>query len=144
MANFASQLKGEIARIAKKAGKAETESLKAASSRYRSDIAALKKKVAELERAIKKLSSAARSAGQEKPAPDGAQENLRFRADGFITLRKKLGLSAGDMGKLLGVSGQSVYKWEQGRAKPQAKQLKTIATARTMGKKQVQAILEAS
>jgi DNA-binding transcriptional regulator YiaG len=41
------------------------------------------------------------------------------------------------MGVLLGVSGQSVYKWEQGKAKPRASQLKAIAAVRKMGKREV-------
>lgn len=34
---------------------------------------------------------------------------LRFRADGFATLRKELGLSAADMGNLLSASLQTIY-----------------------------------
>ena len=64
-------------------------------------------------------------------------ENLRFRVSGFGTLRKKLGVTANEMGVLLGVSGQSVYKWEQGKAKPRASQLKAIAAVRKMGKREV-------
>jgi DNA-binding transcriptional regulator YiaG len=62
---------------------------------------------------------------------------LRFRVSGFATLRKKLGVTANEMGVLLGVSGQSVYKWEQGKAKPRASQLKAIAAVRKMGKREV-------
>ena len=38
-------------------------------------------------------------------------------------------------------SGQSIYKWEQGKAKPRASQLPAIAAARKMGKKEVAAKL---
>ncbi|MDZ4073711.1 MAG: hypothetical protein U1E04_03055 [Hylemonella sp.] len=47
MANFASLLKTEISRIARKEIRAETEILKKASAQYRSDIAALKRRLAE-------------------------------------------------------------------------------------------------
>lgn len=56
-------------------------------------------------------------------------------------LRKKLGLSAADMGKLIGVSAQSVYHWETGKTKPRASQLKAIAEVRKMGKRAVTAKL---
>lgn len=139
MTTFANQLKAEIARIAKKAGKAETAALKKSSSNYRSEIAELKRRIAALESAITKL---AKQAGKPAKAIAGEEkEKLRFRVDGFLTLRKKLGLSANEMGKLLGVSGQSIYKWEQGKAKPRASQLPAIAAARKMGKKEVMAKL---
>jgi len=73
-----------------------------------------------------------------------SNENLRFRVDGFVTLRKKLGLTANEMGTLIGVSGQSIYKWEQGKAKPRASQLQAIAAARKMGKRDVAAKLAGS
>jgi DNA-binding transcriptional regulator YiaG len=142
MTTFANQLKAEIARIAKKAGKAENEALKKAASQYRSDISSLKKRIADLESKIGKL--AKQSGKPAKASSDEEKDKLRFRQDGFITLRKKLNLSANEMGQLLGVSGQSIYKWEQGKAKPRASQLPAIAAARKMGKKQVMAKLAGS
>lgn len=141
MSNFAAQLKTEISRIAKKEIRAESAPLKKSSSQYRSDIAALKKRIAALESLVKKLS---KSTGKARPdAHEDEDKSLRFRSGGFATLRKKLGLSANEMGKLLGVSGQSVYKWEQGKAKPRASQLKAIAAIRHIGKKQAHAMLQA-
>ncbi len=135
MTTFANQLKAEIARVAKKAGRTEAAALKRSSAQHRSDIAALKRRVAELESCINKL---AKRAGKTiKATQNEDKEKLRFRQDGFITLRKKLDLSANEMGQLLGVSGQSIYKWEQGKAKPRASQLPAIAAARKMGKKEV-------
>ncbi len=55
--------------------------------------------------------------------------------------RKKLGISAADMGKLIGVSGQSVYHWETGKTKPRASQLAAISAIRKMGKRAVAAKL---
>jgi DNA-binding transcriptional regulator YiaG len=133
MSTFANQLKSEIARIAKKEVRAEIKLLKQASAKYRSEIAALKRKMAPLEAAIKKLDK-----GQYRPVKaetNETQDKLRFRASGFATLRKKLGLSAEQMGKLIGVSAQSVYHWEQGKSRPRASQLPAIAAARKMGKK---------
>lgn len=57
--------------------------------------------------------------------------------------RKKLGISAADMGKLIGVSGQSVYHWETGKTKPRASQLQAIAAVRKMRKRAVAAKLAA-
>jgi DNA-binding transcriptional regulator YiaG len=142
MSTFANQLKGEIARVAKKEVRGEIKQLKQASSKYRSEIAALKRQVAALEAAIKKLSK-----GQSKPAEveaNESQEKLRFRAPGFVTLRKKLGLSAEQMGKLIGVSAQSVYHWEQGKSRPRASQLPAIAAVRKISKKAALAKLDSA
>ena len=141
MSTFANQLKGEIARIAKKEVRGETKQLKQSSAKYRSEIAALKRQVAALEAAIKKLGKNQPRSG--KVEADESQENLRFRAPGFVTLRKKLGLSAEQMGKLIGVSAQSVYHWEQGKSRPRTSQLPAIAAVRKMGKKAAWAKLEA-
>jgi DNA-binding transcriptional regulator YiaG len=131
MANIASLLKSEISRIARKEVRAETQALKKASVQYRSDIAALKRRLAEQDRLIarlKKAKPAAAETGEEAP-------QRRFRADGFASLRKKLGLSAADMGKLLGVSLQTVYHWEKGQSKPRASQMQGIAEVRKLGKR---------
>ena len=135
MSTFATQLKNEIGRLAKKEARAETASIKKASSQFRADIAALKRRLTQLESQIKK--SPTQSPTPQKVLSE-SKENLRFRVDGFATLRKKLGLTANEMGALIGVSGQSIYKWEQGKAKPRASQLKAISAARKMGKREVE------
>ena len=133
MTTFANQLKGEIARIAKKEVRAETAHLKQASAKYRSEIAALKRHIATLEAAVKRLSKSQPKV--TKPAEQSG-EKLRFRADGFGTLRKKLGLSAAQMGKLIGVSALTVYHWEQGKSRPRASHLPAIAAVRKLGKRE--------
>ena len=49
MSTFATQLKSEIGRIAKKEIRAETTALKKTNAQYRSDIAAMKRRLIELE-----------------------------------------------------------------------------------------------
>lgn len=139
MTTFVNQLKSEIARIAKKEIRTETQQLKKASAQYRSDIAALKRHIVALEATVKKLSK-----GQPKPVLKVDKESstpLRFRASGFATLRKKLDLSAEQMGKLIGVSAQSVYHWEAEKSRPRASQLPSIAAARKLTKKEAWAKL---
>ena len=138
MSTFANQLKSEISRLAKKEVRAETQALKKASAQYRSEIAALKRRIAGLEAQIKKQS---KGAGRAKVV-EAAEEKeggsvLRFRVAGFAALRKKLEISAAEMGKLLGVSAQSVYHWETGKTKPRASQLAAISAVRKMGKREV-------
>ena len=62
---------------------------------------------------------------------------------GFAQHRKGLGLSAAEVGKLLGASALSVYKWESGKAKPRRSFLPAIAALRRMGKREAAAKLQA-
>jgi len=146
MSSFADQLKSEIARIARKEVRAETRALKKANAQYRTDIAALKRRLADAERAMARMAKGAgKTASKSGPAEAQAStaQGLRFRVAGFASLRKKLGLSAVDMGKLLGVSAQSVYHWETGKSRPRASQLAAIAAVRKLGKREVAARLAA-
>lgn len=139
--NIAVALKSEITRIARKELRGESLALKKASSQYRSDIAALKRRVLELERLLSRMSKGVSQKANPSEV-EGGESGLRFRADGFATLRRRFGFSANEMGALLGVSGQSVYKWEQGKARPRASQLPAIAVARKLSKKEALAKLE--
>jgi DNA-binding transcriptional regulator YiaG len=137
MSTFANQLKSEISRLAKKEVRVETKSLKKSSTQHRSDIAALKRQIAQLQAEIKRLKKGKRGAAVQAEEAGDDSPRLRFRPAGFAKLREKLGLSALDMGKLLGVSMQSVYHWEQGKSRPRASQLAAIAAARKLGKREV-------
>ncbi|WP_396434864.1 helix-turn-helix domain-containing protein [Limnohabitans sp.] len=139
MSTFVIQLKTEIARIVKKESRAQTAAIKKSNATYRAEIAELKRRIASLELAEKR-------AGKTSPQPKAAakalapaSQGLRFRADGFASLRKKLGLTGLQMAQLLGVSNQSVYHWETGKSRPRAAQLQTIAAVRKLGKKEVAA-----
>ena len=142
MPNVASILKQEIARVARKEMRREITAVKKASAAYRSEIAALKRRLAEAERQLRAGAKAA-----PRPAPtaandDAIPEGMRFSAKGLAGHRKRLGLSAGDLGLLLGVSGQTIYNWESGKARPNRKFLPQLAAMRTVGKKETSARLE--
>lgn len=140
MTNIASLLKAEISRVARKEVRAETASLKKSVSTYRAEIAALKRRAQALEIALRRLSKAhAKAAPVEAQAPPA--QKLRFVAKGLASQRRRLGLSAHDIGLLVGASGQSIYNWEEGSVRPQAKHLPAIAALRTIGKKQAAARL---
>jgi DNA-binding transcriptional regulator YiaG len=60
---------------------------------------------------------------------------VRFVAKGLRSQRNRLGLSAGDFGKLVGVSAQSVYNWESESTYPRGEQLSKLAALRGIGKR---------
>jgi DNA-binding XRE family transcriptional regulator len=140
MPNFASALKSEISRIARKEVKTETESLKKLSAHHRSHIAALKRQVTALEKLLRQASKGGRARPAVADAEAADSGGLRFRAKGFATHRRRLGLSAAEAGAMLGVSGQTIYLWESGKAKPRARQMPAIAAMRKLSKSQAQEI----
>ena len=140
MPNIATLLKSEIARVARKQVRAETAGLKQAIAPYRAQIADLKRRTRELEQQVKRLGRVAAKVVSTAPAESG-ERNLRFSAKGLAAQRKRLGLSAQAFGALIGASGQSVYKWEEGTTRPRARNLPSIAELRTMGKKEAAARL---
>lgn len=110
--------------------------LKKASTTHRTEIAALKRRAAELEKQVKALS---RIHGKfnRVAVKDAAPKAVRFSAKGLESQRKRLDLSAEDCGVLVGASGQAVYNWESGKARPRDAYLDAIAKLKTLGKKQV-------
>ena len=140
MPNVASVLKSEIARVARKEVRAVTDDLKKHLSLARKDIALLKRQLAAAEkqvarltrtpaRAAEPLASAAPAASDEKPA--------RLRAGSLLSLRKRLGLSQSDMGRLVGASSLSIYKWETGQVQPRRRYVDAIAALRALDAAQV-------
>ncbi len=142
MPNIASVLKEEIARVARKEGRAETQQLKKSSAHFRADIAALKRRIAALEQLVARLGKAA-GKNTATASTDQQAGSFRFSASGLLAQRKRLGLSAAEAGRLLGVSDQSVYKWENGKTRPRASQFSAIAELRSLSKKQAAARLTA-
>ncbi|WGT62478.1 helix-turn-helix domain-containing protein [Variovorax paradoxus] len=61
----------------------------------------------------------------------------RFSATKLGTHRAKLGLSAASYGQLVGVSGQTIYHWEQGKARLRIVQFESLAAVRDLGAREV-------
>lgn len=148
MPDIASVFKAEITRLARKELRGNSDGLKKTVAAQRSEIASLKRRVQTLEAMVKQLakSSGASDARPRPTAPSEAGEpeaaGLRFRANGMAANRKRLGLSAADFGLLVGATGQSIYAWEAGKAKPRPRALAAIAALRGIGKLEVAARLE--
>ena len=138
MSNVLPALNEYVRRVARREIRAETRRTKKASAQHRRDIAAIKRQVRELvsRLGLVEKRAAGMSAGPALKVAASAADNLRFRADGLRTHRARLGLSAKDYGKLVGVSGLTIYHWEAGKAKPRRRQLPAIAAVRGLGKRE--------
>jgi DNA-binding transcriptional regulator YiaG len=132
-------LNEHIRRLARREIRSETRKSRKAGAQHRRDIAALKRLVKNL---AARLAQIERTTSRALPAAAPAREIQRFRSDGLRTHRAKLGLSARDYGRLVGVSGLTIYHWERGKSRPRPKQLPLIAQVRALGKREAQRRLE--
>lgn len=140
MPNIAVIFKQEISRLSRKHIRTETQSLRRAAGQYRKDIAQLKRHAAKLQSELARLE---RQVGGVVPqSSDGDADGVRFTAKGVRSHRSRLGISAADFGKLIGVTGHTIYKWEHGTARPRRRQLAALATLRHIGKREAATRLE--
>jgi len=105
-------MKDEIRRIARK-------EIKAAIGGLKKDRAALKRTATELKRRITAqgkivdaLAEAVDRQTRQVVLPGARQDKARVTARGVRALRRKLKLSQADFGKLVGVNGITIMKWE--------------------------------
>lgn len=140
MPNIGAILKQEISRLARREIGGQVKATRKAVAQSRHAIAALKRQVAALERQVALLER--RALDSVSAVPKGPAASVRFVARGLRAQRNRLGLSAADYGKLVGVSAQSIYNWEQQHAKPRAGQLAAIAGLRSIGKREARTQLE--
>ena len=118
MPNVAGVLREEICRLAKKEIRTQIGKTQRAAAQYRRDIAKLKRLLSQQEKEIRLLKK--RTVQQGRPQSDDGKEmeGIRFSARSVRAQRQRLGLSAADYGKLVGVSGLTIYNWEHEKARP--------------------------
>ena len=134
MPNIATVLKEEICRLAKKEVKLQVGKTQKASAQYRRDIANLKRVLGQQGKEIKLLKRRAQN-GQPQ-AEEEPLESVRYSARSVKAQRSRLGLSAADYGKLVGVSGLTIYNWEHGTSHPRKAQLAALVAVRNIGKRE--------
>ena len=144
MSSLGNLLKTEIARLSRRELRSQVEPLKKQSALHRRHIAALKRHVVALERLVGQLRKGNAKALRASPPEGEEAQGVRFSAKGLATLRARFGFSAAEMGRLLGVSGQSVYNWESKKSVPRRAQVAALAQLRGVGKREALARLEAA
>ena len=119
----------------------QVEPLRKTIAEQRRTIADFRRQIATLTRNQAFLQRQEQRRLAEAPEPSAAQ-GVRFSARGVKADRKRAGLSAEDYGRLVGVSAQTIYNWEQGKSKPRAAVLARWATVRAIGKREASRRLE--
>lgn len=116
MAQLMAVMKAEIRRLARKEVLAVTTELKKDQTTFRKAVADLRRQTKEHRSTIRQLlQMATKQAKMATLAPEAGEGNKTWvTAKGVRALRKKLKLSQTQFGKLVGVSGHTVLKWEHG------------------------------
>ena len=146
MPNIANVLKEEIQRLARKQVKVELIPLKRDHVRLKKSVADLRRQLAALSRESRELlktvtPSVAIEAADKVTAPAA---RLRPTSTSVQRLRRRLGLTQVQFGKLLGVSGQAVVQWEGkgGQVRMRNATLAALAGIQHIGKREATRRLE--
>lgn len=145
MPNLAQTLKQEIARIARKEVRDDVTTLRKAASTYRSEIAALKRSVRDLQaqlRATQRATARSTPVQLEVGMSPRPGRKPAFNAERLKAKRKALGLSQAQMAALLGISSLSQWKWESGQVTPRPSKLVRYFEVMAMGKREAAKQLE--
>jgi DNA-binding transcriptional regulator YiaG len=105
-------------------------------AQHRRDIARLKRLLKDHEKKIAFLEARERKRLSRPDAPAADLLNgARFSPTSVRAQRRRLKLSAAEYGKLAGVSGQTIYLWEQGKSRPRTAQLASLVALRKLGRR---------
>ena len=138
--NALSVLKAEISRLARKEAKQVVAPVQKASATYRGLIAGLRRQVDALQKEVAVLKRAAPSPERVLASKIEPEGRFWITGKGIRTLRKRLGLTQVQFGKLAGVSGQSVVNWEGTEGKVDIRKKETMARIQSLkgkGKREV-------
>jgi DNA-binding transcriptional regulator YiaG len=142
MTTFATALKDEIRRLARKEVRAHTSKYAKAIAQYRREIARLKRQQNEQQKRIARLSAVTHKSDDSESNADQLNDSLRFSSRSLRAQRRRTGLSAADYAKLVGVSPLTIYNWEQGKSRPRNGQFQKLVAIRGLGKRQAEQKLE--
>jgi len=143
MGKMEQTLKFEITRLAKKQVRATCLPLARDVRRLKRTVSALRKTVVVLSRLGAEL-QAQRTAERTKLAAAPEEVKAARLTPWLIKkLRKRLGVSQGELATLVGVSTNAVGFWEQGKARPRGRNKEALVALRKLGKREVVGILAA-
>jgi DNA-binding transcriptional regulator YiaG len=136
MSNMAVVLRDEIRRLARKEIRAMVGTTQKAVAQYRREIANLKRLLNKQEAGVNQLR---RQLSERQERPGGEEEpsqGVRFSARSVRAQRRRLGLSAADYGRLVGVAALTIYNWEAGKSRPRQAQFAGLVAVRGIGKRE--------
>jgi DNA-binding transcriptional regulator YiaG len=136
MPNMAVVLRDEIRRLARKEIRTMVGSTQKAVAQYRREIARLKRLLSKQEKNVSRLQKQVSQRQESTASDEEPLEGVRFSARSVKAQRRRLGLSAADYGRLIGVTALTVYNWESGKSRPRQAQLANLIAVRGIGKRE--------
>ena len=142
MGKIETAVKSEIPRLAKKEIRATCGPLARDVRELKRTVSRLRRRVASLETAAREWTKQVRAQKAELKASEEEVEAARFSPRLIRSLRKRLGLSQGQLATVVGVSTVSVGFWEQGKTRPTGPNRAALVALRKLGRRDVRRILE--
>ena len=146
MPDVARVLREEVQRLAKRQVKAGLAPIKRDNIRLKKHVANLRRELTALTRASRELLAKVTAvvATKETAVATERAATLRPTSKSLMRLRRRLALTQVEFGRLLGVSGQAVVKWEGrgGRVRMRSANLAALAGIQKIGKREARQRLE--
>ena len=143
MGKMEQTLKSEITRLARKEMRATYLPLARDVRRLKRTVSTLRKTVAVLAKLRAEL-QAQRTAERVRLTAAPEEVKVARLSPGLIKkLRKRLGITQGELATLVGVSTSAVGFWEYGKAKPEGHNREALVALRKLGRREVRGILAA-
>ena len=145
MADIVSALKDVVRQMARREIRSQVTIARKVVVDQSRDIARLQRLIELQQKKIASLEAGGRTVKVVEGVPLGKGESLanaRFSVRSVKSQRRRLKLSAEEFGRLLGVTAQTVYNWEQGKVRPRRSQLGRLLGVRRMGRREALRRLE--
>jgi len=137
------ELQSEIARVARKEIRKELDPIKRVNASQRKYIADLRRELTDLQKEVKRLQ---KELGNDLPAVnEEPEQRFWITGKGVLSLRKRLGLTQIEFAELVGITQQTVVRWEktEGKVPLRGESVQVrLQELRSMGKKEVLAEFE--
>lgn len=142
MGKIETVMRSEIGRLARRELRSVCVPLARDVRTLKRTVSALKRTVTALGRVAKQWNEQVVAQTSELRAPEEEVKSARFSAGLIRKLRKRLGLSQAEIGKLVDVSSVTVWSWEQGRSRPSGSNRHALVALRKLGRRDVKRLLE--
>ena len=109
------ELQSEIARVARKEIRKELDPVKRVNAQQRKYIADLRREVTDLQRDVKRLQK--EMGKSSPPVKEEPEQRFWISGKGVLSLRKRLGLTQVELAQLVGITQQTVVRWEKTEGK---------------------------
>jgi DNA-binding transcriptional regulator YiaG len=141
MGKMENTFRSEVIRLAQKEIRAVLGPLTSEVRELKKAVSSLKKAVAALEKPAKEWVKQVEAEKADLTVPEQEAETARLSPLLIRKLRKRLGLSQGEMATVLEISPAAVGFWEQGKSRPTGANRTALVALRKLGKRDVQNLL---